>query len=117
MCDYLCDFMEKIINIREMELNIMKYIKPKGKKKTVNWEISENTLTILSHYCKYTNYDSEEEVVDKFLENLLTDARFIDWLKKQRYTKKINSILEDCELITTIEGVDLDAEDEEVIIT
>lgn len=50
----------------------MKYIKPKTIKKKVSWNISEKTLTILSQYAKYTQY-KEEEVVDMFLENLLTD--------------------------------------------
>ena len=88
----------------------MKYIKPKTIKKKVSWNISEKTLTILSQYAKYTQY-KEEEVVDMFLENLLTDQGFVQWIKKQRNRKKIESILNDCELITWLEG---EMEDEEV---
>lgn len=88
----------------------MKYIKPKTIKKKVSWNISEKTLTILSQYAKYTQY-KEEEVVDMFLENLLTDQGFIQWIKKQRNRKKIESILCDCELITWLEG---EIENEEV---
>ena len=46
-----------------------------------------------------------------FLENLLTDQGFVQWIKKQRNRKKIESILNDCELITWLEG---EMEDEEV---
>ena len=88
----------------------MKYIKPKTIKKKVSWNISEKTLTILSQYAKYTQY-KEEEVVDMFLENLLTDQGFVQWIKKQRNRKNIESILNDCELITWLEG---EMEDEEV---
>ena len=88
----------------------MKYIKPKTITKKVSWNISEKTLTILSQYAKYTQY-KEEEVVDMFLENLLTDQGFVQWIKKQRNRKKIESILNDCELITWLEG---EMEDEEV---
>ena len=88
----------------------MKYIKPKTIKKKVSWNISEKTLTILSQYAKYTQY-KEEEVVDMFLENLLTEQGIVQWIKKQRNRKKIESILNDCELITWLEG---EMEDEEV---
>lgn len=46
-----------------------------------------------------------------FLENLLTDQGFVQWIKKQRNRKKIESILCDCELITWLKG---EIEDEEV---
>lgn len=91
----------------------MKYIKPKTIKKKVSWNISEKTLTILAQYAKYTQY-KEEEVVDMFLENLLTDKDFIEWIKKQRNRKKIEAILNDCELITMIEGKKEDEKAEEI---
>ena len=81
----------------------MKFIKPKTIKKKINWCISEKTLTILNYYSKYSQYE-EEEVVDMFLENLLTDKGFIEWISKQRYKKKIEGILQECELVTGIEG-------------
>lgn len=81
----------------------MKFIKPKTIKKKINWSISEKTLTILNYYSKYSQYE-EEEVVDMFLENLLTDKGFIEWINKQRYKKKIEVILQECELVTGIEG-------------
>lgn len=81
----------------------MKFIKPKTVKKKITWSISEKTLIILSYYAKYSQY-KEEEVVDMFLENLLVDKGFIDWIDTQRYKKKIESILDDCELIAGLEG-------------
>lgn len=90
----------------------MKFIKPKTTKKKVNWNISEKTLTILNYYSKYSQYE-EEEVVDMFLENLLADKGFIEWISKQRYKKKIEAMLQDCELVTGIEGELQDGETKE----
>lgn len=78
---------------------VMKFIKPKTTKKKVTWEISDKTLTILNYYSKYSQY-SEEEIVDMFLENLLEDEGFIEWINKQRYKKRIEAILQDCELVS-----------------
>jgi hypothetical protein len=88
----------------------MKFIKPKSSKKKVTWNISENTLTILSYFSKYSQY-GEEEIVDMFLENLLDDKEFVSWINKQRYNKKIEAILGECALVTNIEGETIDAED------
>lgn len=90
----------------------MKYPKPKANKRKVSWNISEKTLTILSFYSKFSNY-SEEEVVDLFMENLLTDELFIDFINKQRYRKKLDSILQSCELVNVIGG-NQDDETEEI---
>jgi len=81
----------------------VKYIRPKTLKKKVNWNISEKTLTILSYYSKYSQY-SEEEIVDIFTENLLTDKGFIEWVDKLRHKKKIEEILKECTLIDRLEG-------------
>jgi len=90
----------------------MKYPKPKANKRKVSWNISEKTLTILSFYSKFSNY-SEDEVVDLFMENLLTDELFIDFINKQRYRKKLDSILQSCELVNVIGG-NQDDETEEI---
>ncbi|SHH28456.1 hypothetical protein [Clostridium grantii] len=87
----------------------MKYIKPKIAKKKVTWNISEKTMTILTYYSKYSKY-KEEEVVDMFLENLLTDHGFVYWINKQRNKKKIEAILRDCELVNGLEGLNQNAE-------
>jgi hypothetical protein len=87
----------------------MKFIKPKTVKKKITWSISEKTLNILSYYSKYSQY-KEEEVVDMFLENLLDDKGFIDWINKQRHKKKIEAILGDCELVTKLEGEEQNGE-------
>jgi predicted phosphoribosyltransferase len=57
----------------------MKFIKPKTTKKSVAWNISENTLALLKYYSKYTRI-SEEEIVDEFLENLTVDKGFVNGL-------------------------------------
>lgn len=90
----------------------MKYLKPKTAKKKVTWNISEKTLTILSYYSKYSQYE-EDEVVDMFMENLLTDDGFIDWINKQRNRKKIEAILQDCELVTVLKGGEENGETKE----
>lgn len=48
-----------------------------------------------------------------FLENLLADKGFIEWISKQRYKKKIEAVLQDCELVTGIEGELQDGETKE----
>lgn len=71
----------------------MKFIKPKTIKKSVTWKISENTLSLLKYYSKYTRI-SEEEIVDEFLENLAADKGFVKWSLNQRNAKKINTLLD-----------------------
>lgn len=91
---------------------VMKFIKPKTTKKKVTWEISDKTLTILNYYSKYSQY-SEEEIVDMFLENLLEDEGFIEWINKQRYKKRIEAILQDCELISQMANTEENTNSEE----
>lgn len=87
----------------------MKFIKSKTIKKKVTWSISEKTFNILSYYSKYSQY-REEEIADMFLENLLADKGFIDWINKQRNRKKIEAILGDCELVNKLEGEEQNGE-------
>lgn len=42
----------------------------------------------------------EVEIVDMFLENLLEDHGFIEWINKQRYKKRIEAVLQDCQLLS-----------------
>ncbi|MBP3888419.1 MAG: hypothetical protein J6F30_12370 [Cellulosilyticum sp.] len=71
----------------------MQFIKPKNiNKQKVEFLLSNRTKLIIEAYAKYTGYD-EGEVVDLFLENLLQDQEFIDWILKQRYNKKLYSLL------------------------
>lgn len=93
----------------------MEFIKPKNNKKKVDWSISDKTLTILSYYSKYTQY-KEEEVVDLFLENLLSDKGFVEWLNTRRYKKRIDTILSDCKLVTKMECEETSGETKETNI-
>lgn len=71
----------------------MEFIKPKktqGRK--VNWIVSEHTRAIVKYYAQYTEY-SEDEVVDKFLKNLLKDEGFMEWIQKKRFNKRITDQL------------------------
>ena len=71
----------------------MKYLPPKPIKSTVDWEISDTTLSLIEHYAKYTKY-SEAEVVDLFMTNLASDENFIEWANGQRYSKKLKALLD-----------------------
>lgn len=51
-------------------------------------ELNNKTISILEYYARYAQY-SEGEILDRFLPNLLKDAAFIEWAKKQRYNKRI----------------------------
>ena len=67
----------------------MDFIEPKKKNfKKVNWKISERTRAIVKYYAEYTKY-TEEEIVDKFLTNILKDEGFINWIENKRYNKRI----------------------------
>lgn len=71
----------------------MEFIKPKFKHlEKTDWKISQKSKLIIEYYAKYTGY-SEDEVVDKFLMNLLEDSDFLDFLKKRRSKKKINKFI------------------------
>jgi hypothetical protein len=61
----------------------MEFIKPRNiNKASVNWEISERTRAIVKYYAEYTEH-TESDVVDTFLQNILSDKRFIDWIMKR----------------------------------
>lgn len=87
----------------------MQFIKPKNiNKQKVEFLLSNRTKLIIEAYAKYTGYD-EGEVIDLFLENLLQDQEFVDWVLKQRYNKKLHSLL----VSNHSEGVGLNGESKE----
>lgn len=72
---------------------LMDFIKPKNtNKENVSYKISHKTKLIVEYYAKYTEYE-EDEVVDMFLQNILKDSNFVEWLKNRRSKKKINEII------------------------
>lgn len=73
---------------------ILKFIEPKNLKTSkVNWSLPQKTIRLVEHYAEYTGY-SEEEVVARFLDNLLLDANFKEHIKKKRNNKRILKDLE-----------------------
>lgn len=71
----------------------MDFIKPKNSnKENISYKISRKTKLIVEYYAKYTEYE-EDEVVDMFLQNILKDSDFVEWLKNRRSKKKINEII------------------------
>lgn len=67
----------------------MKFLEPKKNLKVkVDWLVSERTSNIIKHYAEYTGY-SESEVVDEFLQNLLDDPKFKNWILNLRNNKRI----------------------------
>ena len=71
----------------------MDFIKPKNtNKENVSYRISRKTKLIVEYYAKYTEYE-EDEVVDMFLQNILKDNDFVEWLNNRRSKKKINEII------------------------
>lgn len=72
----------------------LKFIEPKNLKTSkVNWSLPQKTIRLVEHYAEYTGY-SEEEVVARFLDNLLLDANFKEHIKKKRNNKRILKDLE-----------------------
>ena len=64
----------------------LKFIKPKKQRaKKSDWVLSERTISIVKYYSEYTGY-SEEDVLEQFLENILSDKEFNNWI----YNKLLN---------------------------
>ncbi|MCI3923559.1 hypothetical protein MO973_25360 [Paenibacillus sp. TRM 82003] len=67
----------------------MNFIQPKRQELTkTEWRISKRTKAIVRYYAEYTNY-SEDEVVDRFLKNILADPGFDEWCKNKRRNSRI----------------------------
>jgi hypothetical protein len=80
-------------NIYSIWRYLMDFIKPKNtNKENVSYKISRKTKLIVEYYAKYTEYE-EDEVVDMFLQNILKDSDFVEWLNSRRSKKKINEII------------------------
>lgn len=72
----------------------LKFIEPKNLKTSkVNWSLPQKTIRLVEHYAEYTGY-SEEEVVARFLDNLLLDENFKVHIKKKRNNRRILKDLE-----------------------
>lgn len=72
----------------------MEFIKPKNlNAEKVDWMISERTRAIVKYYAEYADY-SEGEVVDMFLQNLLEDGEFRNWIEKKRNNRRMLRQLE-----------------------
>lgn len=72
-----------------LEVNIMKFIEPKeelGKK--VDWKLSDHTRAIVKYYAEYTRLN-EDEIVDRFLKNILEDENFLDWIHRKRRNRRM----------------------------
>lgn|GEM_PF-603446 len=88
----------KIVNNTNMNIcfkkrYVMDFIKPKNtNKENISWKISRRTKLIVEYYAKYTEYE-EDEVVDMFLQNILKDKDFVEWLGTRRSKKKIDEII------------------------
>lgn len=80
-------------NIYSIWRYLMDFIKPKNdNKENIFYKISRKTKLIVKYYAKYTEYQ-EDEVVDMFLQNILKDSDFVEWLNSRRSKKKINEII------------------------
>lgn len=65
----------------------MEFIKPKNKKaEKVDWLISEKVREIIKNYAEYCEY-TESEVVELYLEKLLDDEGFIQWVISAKNNK------------------------------
>lgn len=71
-----------------IDVNEIEFIKPCKRVNKVNWKISDHTNFLIKCYAKYSG-TSEDEVVDKFLKNLLKNQDFADWIRHQRSNKRM----------------------------
>ena len=73
---------------------ILKFIEPKNLKTSkVNWSLPQKTIRLVEHYAEYTGY-SDEEIVARFLDNLLLDENSKEHIKKKRNNRRILKDLE-----------------------
>lgn len=69
-------------------------MKPKEKKlQKVGWEVSEQTIDLVTAYTEYTDY-SETDVVEFYLNFIREDVKFRDWVMKRRNNKKLLKLLD-----------------------
>lgn len=67
----------------------MEFIKPIRKLGSkVDWQVSDRTKAIVRYYAEYTGL-SEDEVVDRFLANILKDPEFNTWIEGKRRKTRI----------------------------
>ncbi|TGV30299.1 hypothetical protein EN829_037385 [Mesorhizobium sp. M00.F.Ca.ET.186.01.1.1] len=67
----------------------MEFIKPIQKLGSkVDWQVSDRTKAIVKYYAEYTGF-SEDEVVDRFLTNILKDPDFNLWINGKRRKTRI----------------------------
>ena len=72
----------------------LKFIEPKNLKTSkVNWSLPQKTIRLVEHYAEYTGY-SDEEIVARFLDNLLLDENSKEHIKKKRNNRRILKDLE-----------------------
>ncbi len=98
------------MNICSKKRCVMDFIKPKNtNKENISWKISRRTKLIVEYYAKYTEYE-EDEVVDMFLQNILKDKDFVEWLGTRRSKKKIDEIIfsKDNKEVATTESIEVE---------
>lgn len=82
----------------------MKFIKPVFvERSSVEWEVTDRTKAIVKYYAEYTGL-SENEILDRFLLNILDDEDFQQWIQnkrrnarmlKQLYPERESEVMED----------------------
>lgn len=67
----------------------MEFIEPRQKLGSpVSWSVSDRTKSIVKYYAEYAEY-TEDEIVDRFLVNLLEDEKFKKWINVRRRKKRM----------------------------
>jgi hypothetical protein len=71
----------------------MEFIKPKEKPENkTELYLSDKTVAIVKYYAEYTKF-SEDEVIDIFLQNILQDPEFLEWVhSKRRNTRMLKQM-------------------------
>lgn len=74
-------------------MEVFMFIEPKRKYEApLDIRVSNDALLILKEYSNYTGYDIDELIV-KMSEKLLEDAKFISYVQKKRYNKKLMHLI------------------------
>lgn len=77
----------------EPEVKIMEHMSPKNKNDIkIEVPISKRAYAILTYFAKYSGHDTGD-IISHHMEVILENQEFVEWIKKQRYHKRIMSEL------------------------
>lgn len=80
---------KEYVNLTLKEVESMMFLKPKYVNvEPVEYKLSERTRKLVGHYANYTGL-TDSQVLEEFLQNILEDQDFIEYIKSLRNNIRI----------------------------